>query len=185
MDIEETTFEETPLEEASVPESVPEEENGNEQAPALEDWTVAALAHASVLLALVFSVAGGVGALIGPVIALAIYMGYREKSHFVAFQALQACVYQAAGLLLYVVLAAVLGAGVALAWTVSGVLAAVLVGFLLMPFALALTLVMVVILVGAPLAWIGYGLYAAYLTYQGQNFRYWLIGERLEEEVKF
>jgi uncharacterized protein len=186
MDIEETVFEETAPEEAAehVLDNVPEQEDENGQ-PALEDWTVASLAHASVLLGLVFSVAGGVGALIGPVVALAIYMGYREKSRFVAFQALQACAYQAAGLLLYVVLAAVLAAGVTVAWTVSGVLAAVLIGFLLMPFALALTLVMVVVLVGAPLAWIGYGLYAAYLTYQGQDFRYWLIGERLEEEVKF
>ena len=181
MDVEETQVD--PL----SPEEIFEEIQiaGDENAQlAVNDWTVAALAHASVLLALVFSTAAGIGALIGPIVALVIYLGYREKSRFVAFQAFQAFVYQALGLLLYVVLVTVLSSGVALAWTVSGVLAAVLIGFLLMPFALALTLMMVFVLVSLPLAWVGYGLYAAYLTYQGRDFRYWLIGERLAQEVK-
>jgi len=65
-------------------------------------------------------------------------------------------------------------------WTISGWLTAILVGFLLMPLALLLTLMLVCALV----AWLGYGLYAAYQVYQGYNFHYWLIGERLEKEVK-
>lgn len=160
---------------------------GEAMAAPTDEWTAAALAHASVLLTLILGLGGGVGALIGPVVPLAIYLGYREQSRFVAFHALQSLVYQVAGVLVYVVLAAVMGGGVALAWTISGLLSAVLVGLLLMPFALLPvfgSLLMVFLLIGAPLAWLGYGLYAAYQVYQGRNFLYWLIGEWLEREVQ-
>jgi uncharacterized Tic20 family protein len=149
-----------------------------------EEWTAAALAHASILLTVILGLSGGIGAPVGLAVPLVMYLGYRRKSRFVAFQALQSFVYQAAGMLIYLVLAAVLAAWVAMGWTVSGLLSAVLIGFLLMPLALLLTLLMVLLLVGAPLVWLGYGLYAAYLTYQGRNFRYWLVGEWLEREVK-
>jgi hypothetical protein len=43
---------------------------------------------------------------------------------------------------------------------------------------------MVVLLLGAPLLWVGYALYAAYQVYQGEDFRYWLLGEWLESGVK-
>lgn len=153
------------------------------QAPTGE-WTAAMLAHASALLTLILGVAGGVGALVGLTVPLAMYFGYREKSRFVAFHAMQSFVYQVAGVLLYAVFAAVMAVWVAIAWTVSGLLSAVLVGLLLMPFALLLTLLMAALLVGAPLAWLSYGLYAAYQVYQGRDFHYWLIGEWLEREVK-
>lgn len=154
------------------------------QVPA-DEWTAAALAHASILLTLILGVAGGIGALVGPAIALAMYFGYREKSRFVAFHALQSFAYQVTGVLLYAVFAAVLAVWVTIAWTVSGVLSAVLVGLLMMPFALLMTLLMVLLLVGAPLAWLGYGLYASYQVYQGRNFYYRWIGEWIEREVKF
>jgi uncharacterized Tic20 family protein len=149
-----------------------------------DEWTAAALAHASILLTLILGLGGGIGALIGPVLPLAIYLGHRERSRFVAFHALQALVYQVAGILLYAVLAAVMGSWVAVAWTISGLLSAVLIGLLLMPFALLATLLMVFLLIGAPFAWLGYGLYAAYQVYQGRNFLYWSLGEWLEREVK-
>jgi len=149
-----------------------------------DEWTAAALAHASVLLTLILGMAGGIGAPVGLAVPLAIYFGYRERSLFVALHALQSFVYQAAGVLIYAVLAAVLAVWVAIAWTVSGLLSAVLVGLLLMPFAMLLTLLMVLLLVGAPFAWLGYGLYAAYQVYQGQDFRYWLIGEWLGRGVR-
>ena len=82
------------------------------------------------------------------------------------------------------VLVVVLAVLVALAWMVSGVLSVVVVGLLLVPLALLLTLLMVLFLVGGPIAWVGYGLYAAYQAYQGRDFRYWLIGEWLEREVR-
>jgi len=149
-----------------------------------DEWTAAALAHASVLLTLILGMAGGVGALVGLAVPLVMYLGYREKSRFVAFHALQSFVYQVAGVLIYAVVAAVMGFWVALAWNVSGWLSGILIGLLLIPFALLITLLMVFLLLGAPLAWLGYGLYAAYQVYQGRNFRYRFIGEWLTREVK-
>jgi uncharacterized Tic20 family protein len=149
-----------------------------------DEWTAATLAHASGLLTLVLGMAGGVGALVGPAIPLAMYFGYREKSRFVAFHAMQSFVYQVAGVLLYAIFAAALAIGVAMAWTVSGLLSAVLIGLLLIPFAILLTLLMALLLAGAPLVWLGYGLYAAYQVYQGRDFHYWLIGEWLKREAK-
>ncbi len=172
------------VQDTAAPDNGNENGNGAAQAPT-DEWTVAALAHASVLLTLILGMAGGIGALIGPAVALAMYFGYREKSRFVAFHAMQSFVYQVAGVLLYAAIAAVLGVWVSIAWTVSGVLSAVFIGLLLMPFALLLTLLMVVLLAGAPVAWVGYGLYASYKTYQGRNFFYRWIGEWVEREVKF
>jgi uncharacterized Tic20 family protein len=149
-----------------------------------DEWTAGALAHASVLLTFILGTAGGVGALVGLAVPLVMYFGYKGKSRFVAFHALQSFVYQIAGVLAYAVVAAALVTGVSAAWAISKLLMPVLVGFLLMPLALMLTLLMVVVLVGAPFALLGYGLYAAYQVYQGRDFRYWLVGERLERQVK-
>lgn len=147
-------------------------------------WTIAALAHASVLLTLVLASAGGVGALVGLVVPLVIYLSYRERSRFVAFHALQALIYQGAGILIYLALVVILVLAVTVAWTISGLLSVVVVGLLLMPLALVITALMLVVLLGAPLVWLAYALYAAYQVYQGSNFRYWLIGEWVEGEVK-
>jgi uncharacterized membrane protein len=149
-----------------------------------DEWTAAALAHASVLLTFILGTAGGVGALVGLVVSLVMYLGYRDRSQFVAFHSLQSFVYQVAGVLVYAIVAAMLATGVSAAWAVSKSLIPVLIGFLLMPFALMLTLLMVMVLAGGPVALLGYGLYAAYQVYQGRDFRYWLIGERLERQVK-
>ena len=146
-------------------------------------WTVAALAHASILLTLILASAGGVGALVGLLVPLVIYLSHRERSRFVAFHALQALVYQGAGVLIYLVLVIILVVAVTAAWIISGLLSAVVVGFLLMPLALLLTLAMVIVLLGAPLAWAAYGLYAGYQAYQGNHFRYWLLGEWIEKEL--
>jgi uncharacterized Tic20 family protein len=150
-----------------------------------DEWTTAALAHASVLITLILGMAGGIGILVGPVIPLVMYLGYRGKSRFVAFHALQSFAYHTVGVLFYAVLVAVMAVWIAIAWTVSGLLSAVLVGLLLMPFVLLLTLLTIALLVCLPLAWLGYGLYAAYQVYQGRDFRYWSIGEWLEREVNW
>jgi len=160
-------------------------ETGERQLGTADDWTVAALAHASVLLTSVSVFAGGVGALIGLVVPLVVYLSYRERSRFVGFQALQALVYQGVCVLAYLVIAAVLALGVTAVWIVTGLLSVVAVGFLLIPAALLITGLMIVVLLVAPLAWTAYGLYAAYQVYQGRAFRYWLIGEWLEREVNY
>jgi len=165
----------------------PEMDAQVEQAPT-NDWTIAALAHASILLLLILGSVGGVGTLVGPAVALALYMGYRYQSRYVAFQALQAFVYQVTGMLVglpaYILGIVILVVGVVVSWLVSGLLSVVLVGFLLMPFALLITLVLVLWAVVVPIAWIGYGVYGAFQAYQGNEFRYWLIGEALEREVR-
>ena len=149
-----------------------------------DDWTTAALAHASVLLTLLLAFAGGVGALVGLAVPLVIYLSYRGRSRFIAFHALQSLVYQGAGVLIYIVLLVVSVAAVAAAWAISGVLSAVVIGFLLMPLALILTIVTAIVLLGALLLLVGYGLYAAYRVYQGEDFRYEILGEWLEREVE-
>jgi uncharacterized Tic20 family protein len=149
-----------------------------------DEWTMAALAHASILLTLVLAFAGGVGALIGLAVPLVIYLSYRERSRFITFHGLQSLVYQGAGALIYIVLVVVLAALVAVVWIITGLLSAAAIGFLLMPLAFAITGLMVTLLLGAPFLWLGYGIYAAYRVYQGEDFRYWLLGEWLEREVQ-
>jgi uncharacterized Tic20 family protein len=141
-----------------------------------DEWTTAALAHTSILLTATLGTVGGIGVPVGLVVPLVMYFGYRKQSRFIAFHALQALVYQLAGVLIIAVLGGLVGA----VWAVSGSLTAVLIGFALMPFAVSLTL----LLAGAVIAWIVYGLYAAYQVYQGRNLHYWLIGDYLEREVK-
>lgn len=155
-----------------------------DQSSGAHEWTTAALAHASILLTVILAFAGGVGALVGLGVPLVIYLSYRERSRFITFHALQSLVYQGAGVLIYIVLVAVAATAVAVAWTISGLLSAVVIGFLLMPLALVITMVMVILLLGAPLLWVGYALYAAYQVYQGEDFRYWYLGEWLERQVK-
>lgn len=148
----------------------PPEEALDEKFPGLtqDELTMAALAHACILLGLVTNGLGGI------VVALAIWLYERERSAWVSFQALQALVFQIA-LLAVTVLA---GAAVGVAWTVVGILSAIVVGLCLIPPALLLTLLLAII----PLGGLVYGLYAAYETYSGREFRYWLVADFLEKE---
>jgi uncharacterized Tic20 family protein len=152
------------------------EDTSSKGAAPTDEWTTAALAHASILLTATLGTAGGIGVPAGLAVPLVMYLGYRKQSRFVAFHALQAFVYQLIGVLIVAALGVLVGA----AWAVTGSLAVALVGFALMPFAISLTL----LLAGAAIAWIVYGLYAAYQVYQGRSLRYWLIGEYLEREVQ-
>jgi uncharacterized Tic20 family protein len=99
---------------------------------------------------------------LGPAIALIIYLVFKDRSRYVAYQSLQAFVFQ---LIWWVGAGALAG----IAWVISGLLAIVLVGCCLMPFALLLSLV--------PLAALVYGVVAAVECSQGRDFRYWLIGD--------
>ncbi|MFC1878484.1 DUF4870 domain-containing protein [Chloroflexota bacterium] len=129
---------------------------------AADERTWAMLAHLSVLLNLVTG-------FLGPVAALIVYLVYKDRSRYVAFHAWQSFIFQ---LIWWV------GAGIlaGIAWTISGVLAAVLIGCCLMPIALLITLV--------PLAALVYGVIGAIQTSQGQDFDYWLIGEWARGTVK-
>ena len=151
---------------------------------ATDEWTIASLAHASILLTLILAFAGGVGAIVGLVIPLVIYLSYRERSRLIAFHALQSVIYQGMGILVYAITLAVMVAVVTVAWMISGLLSVVVIGFLLMPLALMATVLMVILLLVLPLVWVGYGLYAAYRIYEGYNFRYWVLGDWVAREVR-
>jgi uncharacterized Tic20 family protein len=140
-----------------------------------DEWTTAALAHASILLTMLLGTSG-VGIPVGLAVPLVMYLGYKRQSRFVAFHALQAFCYQLAGILIGVVL----GGLTAVLGTISGALSGVLIGLALVPFTVSVSL----LLAGGAVAWVVYALYAAYQVYQGRDLRYWLIGEYLEREVK-
>jgi uncharacterized protein len=150
--------------------------------PTAEERNWAAIAHASILLSMLIGMAtAGIGSLLLALVPLAIYAAYREKSRYVAYHALQATVFQLAGLIVYVLALIVLIILTVAGWLLAGVLTVVLVGVLLMPVAIAITVLLVIFALVFPLALMGYGLYGAVETGQGKPFRYAIIGEWLEE----
>ena len=113
------------------------------------------LAHLSVLLNLVTG-------FLGVIAPLVIYLLYKDRSRYVAFHSMQAFVFQ-------LVWWAGGGALVGFAWLVTGLLSAILIGLLCIPVALVITLL--------PLAAVGYGVIGGIKCSQGEDFRYWLIGD--------
>lgn len=120
-----------------------------------DERTWAMIAHLSVLLNLVTG-------FLGPAAALVIYLVFKDRSRYTAYHAMQSFVFQ----LIWWIGA---GALAAAAWAISGVLAALLVGCLLMPFALLFSLL--------PIGALIYGVIGAIQTSQGNDFRYWLVGD--------
>jgi len=120
-----------------------------------EERQWAMLAHLGVLANLV-------SGFLGPLVPLIIYMIYRDRSRYVAYQSLQALIFQ----LIWWIGGGVL-AGVA--WAIAGILSAVVIGLLLMPIACLISAI--------PLVALGYGVYGAIETNQGKDFKYWLIGD--------
>jgi len=123
-----------------------------------EEMAISALAHASVILGFV------TGGLAGVTIALILWLIYKDKSRYVAFQTMQALVFQLA-------MAAVL--------IIGGV--AMVISFItvcLIPVGLILLLA----LIALPFAALFYGLYGAYETYYGEDFRYAWVGEFVSKQ---
>jgi uncharacterized Tic20 family protein len=119
-----------------------------------EERTWAMLAHLSVLVNLFTGV-------LGPVVALIIYLMFANRSKYVAYHAMQSFLFQ---------LAAWYGIGVM--WGVVGLLSAILIGVLLIPFACVLTPVLLLGMAIAPI----YGVIGAVQTSQGEDFQYWWVG---------
>jgi uncharacterized Tic20 family protein len=126
-----------------------------------EERSWAMLAHLSILLNLVTG-------LLGPVGALIIYLVYKDRSRYVAYHSLQSFIFQ---------LIAWVGGGIltAVAWTITGVLSAILVGLLCIPIALVISLI--------PLGAIVYGIIGGIQCNEGQDFRYWLVGDWVRETL--
>ena len=126
---------------------------------AAEERTWSLLAHLSILLNLVTGFAG-------PIAALVIYLIYKDRSRTVAYHALQSMIFQliwwyGGGLLIGAM------------WATVGVLSAILIGLILIPVALVVTLVLALLPIGAVI----YGVVGAIQVNQGQDFKYWLVGD--------
>lgn len=102
-----------------------------------------ALAHLSIFLNLFTG-------FLGPVAAFVIWLAYKDRSRRVAFHAIQSLWYQVAWLVV-----------LAVGWTLTGILMLVLVGFLLVPVMLLLSVVPFV-----------HAAYAAYRVTRGEDYRY-------------
>jgi uncharacterized protein len=120
-----------------------------------DEHTWAMLAHLSVLLNLVTG-------FLGVLAALVIYLVYKERSRYVAYQSMQSFIFQ----LIWWVGGGILTGTV---WAVTGVLSAVLIGLLCIPIACFISVVPLVALV--------YGIVGAVQCNSGQDFRYWLVGD--------
>jgi hypothetical protein len=137
----------------------------NLTAPSQNDRIMAALAHATAVMP--------VWGMIAPIV---IWATQRDKSEYVAFQALQAVAYQFsmvlawfAGMALY--MASFLGVFVTLPFSEG---ARGVPPFFFVPF-----LVMGMLLLGS-LAFIVYGLIAAAMALQGKDFQYVVLGAALK-----
>ncbi len=89
---------------------------------------------------------------------MVIWLMYKDRSPKVSFHALQSLWYQVAWI-------GILAVG----WTVAGILTIVLVGFLLFPVMIVLTVV--------PFVHMGY---AAYKVSQGVDYRYPFVADRID-----
>ena len=141
----------------------------NQEHKNAENRLLAALAHGSV-------VAQGIGILVG----ILVYLTQREKSRYVAYQGLQAAVYQLINLIIVI--------GLWLAW-------GILYGLSMIPLIMQAEknpdaappaifwismLLMVIPLVYMVLVGM-YGLWGAVQTWQGKDFKYLLLGNWLEK----
>jgi uncharacterized protein len=106
---------------------------------ARDERTWSALAHLSTFL-------NAFTGFLGPVAAFIIWLVHRDKSPTVASHALRSVFYQVAWLV-----------AIAVGWTVTGLLMAVVVGFLLVPVMIVVTL--------APFVQASYEAYRAYMGY--------------------
>ncbi len=126
--------------------------------PAKEhNWAM--LAHLSILLNLFTG-------FLGPVVALIIYLVYKDRSRYIAYQALQSTIFQ---LVVWVGVGLVIGA----MWLVTLALSIILIGLLCVPF----TLLAPLFLLFVPLGSLVYGVYAGIQCSHGEDFRYWLVGD--------
>lgn len=124
-----------------------------------EERTWAMLAHLSILANLITG-------LLGIAFALIVYLTYKDRSRYVARQSLQAFIFQ---------LVAWFGGGVVvvISWIIICLLMFVLVGFCLIPLGIVISAI--------PLAALCYGVVAAVQCKDGQDFKYWMVGDWIRE----
>ena len=116
----------------------------------LSSWAL--IAHLSMFLNLVTG-------FLGPVAALIIWLVYRDRSARVAFHALESMWYQIGWLVI-----------LAVGWTLTGLLTLVLIGLLLIPVMILVSVV--------PFVHAGY---AAYRVSQGEDYRYLFAADLVDK----
>ncbi len=148
-------------EDAAPGSPAPTINRGTSQGPLspADERTWAMMAHLSVLLNLVTG-------FLGVAAALAIYLIYKDRSRYVAYQSMQAFLFQ-------LIFWAGGGLLIGIMWAVVGALSAILVGILLIPFAVVLTLIFLLF----PLVAVVYGIIGGIQCSDGEDFRYWLISD--------
>jgi uncharacterized Tic20 family protein len=126
-----------------------------------DERTWAMLAHLSILLNLI-------SGFLGIIAALVIYLVYKPRSRYVAYQSMQSFIFQ---------LIWWFGAGILVGtiWVITGTLSAILIGLVCIPLACIITLI--------PLAALVYGVVGAVDCNNGKDFRYWLIGDWVRGEL--
>lgn len=138
----------------------------------------AAVAHASAAITFLLSIStGGFLTLLGLLIPLGIYYFAPNKSRYVQKQALHALGFQIAAI---VTLIAALIVGVMIlvfSWLLTLVLSFVLVGLLLIPVAILITLAFAVIYGSAPFLMTAYGCWGALKIYRGEDFEYAYVSD--------
>jgi hypothetical protein len=165
--VSETPVEETPVEAAPPPlPPPPAVPTSPYTAQNSEDRTWSMLAHLSVLLNLVTGV-------LGPIVALIIYLVYKDRSRYIAYQSMQSFVFQAI---------CWFGAGLVVVgmWIVTILLSFIIVGLLCVPF----SLVGMILLGMLPIVSLIYGVVAAIQTSQGKDFRYLWVGDWVREMIE-
>jgi uncharacterized Tic20 family protein len=128
------------------------------------NWAM--LSHMSVLLNLFTG-------FLGPVVAFIIYLVYKDRSRYIAYQALQSTIFQ---LVTWIGVGLLIGA----IWLVTLALSLLLIGLLCVPFSLLATILLLVV----PLASLVYGVYAGIQCSGGEDFRYWLVGDWVQGTYK-
>ncbi len=113
------------------------------------------LAHLSVLLNLFTGFLGVIAPLI-------IYLIYKDRSRYVAYQSMQSFVFQ----LIWWVGG---GAVIAIGWIITSLLSIVFIGLLCLPLNFLSLLI--------PLVPLIYGVVAGIKCNQGEDFKYWLVGD--------
>ena len=144
-----------PPEEAPEPTAIlPDFEDTAELTQDEKTW--AALAHASILLALVS------GGPLGPIAAFIIWLAKKDESAYIADQAMQSLIYQVAVSVLNWIM-----------WVGIAVLSVVVIGICFIPLGILISLACLV-----------YGVYGAYECSLGKDFRYFLIGDMVNPSAQ-
>ncbi len=136
---------------AAIPVSV----SGPAPLTQAEERTWAMLAHLSVLVNLFTGV-------LGPIVALGIYVIYSNRSKYVAYHAMQSFLFQVFWWY-----------GLGIMWGITGLLCVVLIGVLLIPAACIMTPVFLLGMAVAPVI----GIVGAVQVSQGRDFKYWWVGD--------